>query len=514
TYSVLVWADVCPISSDSTNEAIDQRVIRTWVNNDVVVRWFFSELARLLLQTRTDELLNMPVLPICGDVDQLMFNRMADSKDLRLVLRVKQLSADIWLCETIEQHIEFLSIENFNHPSYVLISANEPVAKQAYDDFCETVIVAGECARGMAGNGQAITEERVAEVSTARGNAVFAHRVEMQEGRVSLTKVLHALGINSTADGRFDNKLMHLRHMPAYVPEILAAVEMWGNRGTDSGAKTLLVTLLTSGRLYMDLRNEHLEAWYRELGENPQRLASFMCGGVACRIGEPAFDASCRKWLGLLGGDEQRLASFMCDGVAKRICEPAFNASCREWLGLLGDDEQRLASFMCDGVACRIGEPAFDASCLEWLGLLGGDERRLTSFMCNSLAKRICEPAFDASCREWLGLLGGDERRLTSFMCNGVACRIGKPAFDARCLEWLRLLGGDEKRLSIFMCESVAKRICEQAFDVSCRGWLRLLGGDEKRLATFMCNGVAKRIGVQDFDARCLGWLERFGGDV
>jgi hypothetical protein len=177
------------------------------------------------------------------------------------------LSADIWLCETIEQHIEFLSIENFNHPSYVYMSAYEPVAKQAYDDFCETVIVAGTCAIGKAGNGQSITEEVVARAASAHGKEVLEHRIRMQEGRVSLTKVLHALGINSTADGRFDDKLMHLRHMPAYVPEILAAVKLWGQRGIDTGSQTLLVTLLTCGTLYMDLRNKQLEAWFKRVGK-------------------------------------------------------------------------------------------------------------------------------------------------------------------------------------------------------------------------------------------------------
>ncbi|KAJ1387115.1 hypothetical protein B484DRAFT_409989, partial [Ochromonadaceae sp. CCMP2298] len=72
---------------------------------------------------------------------------------------------------------------------------------------------------------------------------------------------------------------------------------------------------------------------------------------------------------------------------------PAFDASCREWLGLLGDDEQMLASFMCGSVACRIGVQDFNARCLGF----GGDLKMLLTFMKGGVACRIGDPPFDAA---------------------------------------------------------------------------------------------------------------------
>jgi hypothetical protein len=59
----------------------------------------------------------------------------------------------------------------------------------------------------------------------------------------------------------------------------------------------------------------------------------------------------------------QQLVTFMCDGVASRLGEPEFMAALDQLLKRM--TIAQLVSCMCNGVASRLGEPQFMAALLR-----------------------------------------------------------------------------------------------------------------------------------------------------
>jgi hypothetical protein len=69
---------------------------------------------------------------------------------------------------------------------------------------------------------------------------------------------------------------------------------------------------------------------------------------------------------GALGFGNAGFVTFMCNGVAARLGDSTFTDLLEEWRGVLGN--AGFVTFMCDSVAARLGDSTFTDLLEEWRG--------------------------------------------------------------------------------------------------------------------------------------------------
>jgi hypothetical protein len=74
------------------------------------------------------------------------------------------------------------------------------------------------------------------------------------------------------------------------------------------------MSILTNGNCYLDLEKYEtvINHWFAKLGK--KKFCTFMCGGVASRLGKKRFEKRLEYWFDKLG--KKKFCTFMCDSVA------------------------------------------------------------------------------------------------------------------------------------------------------------------------------------------------------
>ena len=374
--------------------------------------------------------------------------------------------------------ISFISIDDAPHASAHLMSHYEPLDVQRFMDAYGCL----EILRTEPGCTMSAIIARLGSTEATRQRTFIA--------------ALDKLTIPHN-DGRVSDELRHLRLVPWANTDVLIRYERLRCHLDDASFFAVLETSM--GRSLHAATVDSIISWVELLGKD--KFVTFICDGIAARLGDAAFDALLRNWLELLGQD--KFVTFICDGIAARLGNAAFEAQLRNWLELLGKD--KFVTFICNSIAARLTDDAFDARLRRWLELLGKD--KFVTFICGGIAARLTDDAFDARLRNWLELLGKD--KFVTFISDGIAAHLGDAAFDAQLRNWLELFGKD--KFVTFICDGIAAHLGDAAFDAQLRNWLELLGKD--KFVTFICNSIAARLTDDAFDVRMRIWLELLGKD-
>jgi len=367
------WVDFVPLSSRSTNAVIDQRIVESFADDEELVRDYCRRFAEHLSADANA----MGCVYIAGGTCQAAFEK---------AIKMEIITREVCLSATHDISImsiggkRFIVLEHAPHPSWHLVMGREPKAVRI---FKETMCTFNGMRCWCAAPGEAPLDECV--------HAALGDLADTFAARASARPFLTELLYKKSTD-HFSPKHAHLRHMDAHLPKVQVLLRKWHERGPK-----VLQSILMSGDLYTDLvgRDAALEKWFIKLG--PKAFPTFMCNGIASRIGEEAFEKVLERWFNKLG--PKAFPTFMCNGIASRIGEEAFEKVLERWFNKLGP--KAFPTFMCNGIASRIGEEAFEKVLERWLELLAthGDlegSSFVSIFSRGSFVMRVAERKFEA----------------------------------------------------------------------------------------------------------------------
>ena len=306
SFAQIAWIDLCVLSSDGKNADLCQVEMSHFSSNKEMLRFAHRDISSQLRNSNDGV---VPVMYVAGRTCSTAFRELQKMHLLQEMQKVDE-KFGVYRSHCEHSQKDFIAVVR-PHPSHFLMTGRSPIETAIFND---TMLILSSCKGADKTFDQNSLRKRMRELDAER-YALLEMRKNEQRW---LTKRLY--GNDYNRHGWFRDEHMHLRFLPLEDDNVKQSMENLLN----TFSKEIVGIILRTSTLYKRLGDDllqRLKFWFNEL--QAERFVTFMCNGVAARLGDVLFDEKLREWHDKL--QAERFVTFMCDSVAARLGDVLFD---------------------------------------------------------------------------------------------------------------------------------------------------------------------------------------------